>query len=422
MASSSIRHQAKKCLIYVTAAPEYEQLLLNRVKEVKFHDLCHALVVPLLTASGDHRQYFKDEDLPLRTYHTSRKGKEPADRSAGGTYIKGDPAYERSQNENYEYCVVLEFRNKPQIRGVWGLELFNGQDLKGRRVSGCTKSDTISDTDVVGHMISPRAVQFGHPTLFKVAIQLLVRSKFKTEADESDVRDCITAHYSICQRTPSSIGDLLKSWREDVGLPPNHARLQPERCSPPFRAEGDGMHPFIRPYKQEWLEAEERILTADPKRVFTRMKPLVLIGSGDLGNTHRCQSLGYHIYMHKAINRALLHDCLSDGEAQYILFDDVEWNTLLDETGGGPGIINQAKFTWHHGSRPIITEQTLPVIIISNRLPGPNAKCWEARGWEYWKKGMTIITLDDRMLFAPVEQDGAEVNVLAARSVGEGKE
>lgn len=399
------KEQAKKCLFYATAGPNDEQVILDRIVECQSAYLVHVSVTPFYDTTGEHHRAPRDAAAAApRRYFTDVDCANDVDPTVGGQYIVGgDEPDDQDQeaNSNYEYSVHLQYRDKPQHYPRWTIAVLNGgaQPL----VSACTNGVAINDEDVVTLMLQPRCAQWRTPTLSQKATLLLLRSRFTTEV-EVEVRACIDVHYNPHNKTVSSVDTLLTQWRKDVGLRPKLTRLQREHCSPPLRLGTNDLQ-FIQPYKVEWEDFEENLLqgtfSAPSGGLPLRVNSLTLIGPGGRGKTNRFRSLLPHIYMKNSLNLPLIHDCISDGVAKVIIIDDVPWDKLL-QSQAGASIVTMGSFTWTHGGRSVTTNQTLPVIILNNVLPGRSDKCWKPRGWEYWKTELSIVTLDSRLLYAPL--------------------
>lgn len=297
----------------------------------------------------------------------------------------------------YQFDVYMEF---DVARGMtsprWALNLF----LHGRpmpSVVAVSVPRTLEDNVIVTYLLRPHVIH-GTPTIDRSATLNLLKSKFHKKEHECEVKDTIDRYYHAPFISTKAKQEIFATWRNEADIPPTPRRLQARRCSIPdeLRRElpDEWMHPFISGDGPRFQWVEQHIGRPSNRRGY---KTLVLFDSGSrTGKTHWARSLGPHIYMLKTLNHALIHDCVNDGIAQYIVLDDIPWAQLFNESSIGPALLGgQSEYSWKHGKEHMTTSHRLPIIVLNNHAPTN----WGNKGKAYWKTNLEIIKLGPGLLY-----------------------
>ena len=355
----------------------------------------------LAPAQPRHRVWFSTQSATQVTATAKQK----QDIKKGGLVDDRKKTAPPSGLPHYEYEVVIRFLRRYQSRNPqWGSLLLS--DL----VFAATAPQPMVDQDIADLLLSPlkRCEQHGRMAMSQAALLHFIRNRYRgmlpANINHEEVTQLIDEYSNDSCRGEVMKGKIFRTWlAEMTPSSPLSTRLQSERCSEP------PTHPYppIRPYTMRWQDWMERHIYNRPQS--PRMKPLVLICSqGNIGKTEWARSWGTHVYMHTNVNMPLLHDCLQEGQARYVVIDDVDWVKLLKP--GNPAVdvlTNCDAISWYIGKRLVVTKQTLPVMVIKNDLPPPMSRHWGTRGWKYWEDQLEIIQLfpEIKLYDMPDEKD-----------------
>jgi hypothetical protein len=314
----------------------------------------------------------------------------------------------------YQYDVYVEFDVAPgKTSRRWAFNYFiHGTPMPS--VAAVSVPRVLGDNVIVTYMQRPHAV-YGEPTLDKAATLNLLMSRFDSKEQASEVKEAIERYYHAPFTSNKVRDEIYCTWRAETGIVPTPRRLQAERCTRPedLRAESpdEWKHPFIHTEgtaRSRWVD---QYIGKGPLLHRQGYKPLVLCSTQSrTGKTHWARSLGPHIYMHRTLNQPLIHDCVSDGEAQYIVLDDIPWPVLFNESSIGPAVLSgQREYSWKHGKDTMTTHCRLPVIVLNNYMP----TAWGKRGEKYWKPNLQMVKLSGTALFdvAKMREHGPGVAV-----------
>ena len=399
------RYNGKKGQFHVVAGPNQEQALLDRIRlGTNNHMFTAILVDAVLTQDGEPVQH--------RTLHILRRnrdwvGHEPWQVNAEAEVEMGDellddvvlPApVDALGLPLYEYKVCLQFKeafaNRPRD---WPLRLLNDVPSEplgppGPLVLACTPLTASTREEAVEMMTSTHCRSWGYFTLDDATLTMLLQHRYDSLLDEPEVVETIARHVP-----PKRMADVeyqrrvLSMWKKN--FPEERDRLQPRRCDAALHTPARHARPAYTKGWQQWMAVnidapkEQLFANAPPSR------PLVLIAPPTLEKTDWAKSHGPHVYMHDRLDLALLHDCLADGHARYIVLDEIPWPLLLSEEGHAHSILTNATFQWYRGSRVYTTVQRLPVIVLNSHLPDPADARWAPRGWEHWQTILQWVKL-----------------------------
>ena len=294
----------------------------------------------------------------------------------------------------YEYKVCVEFvdpySNRPRN---WALRLLNTDRLRPLNIAAATPLTASTEEDAIEMLLSRHCHEWGSFTLDHSTLSVLLHLRYHSLSDEAEVVETIRKHVPLKRVADARYRrDVLDAWK--TNFPGELERLQPRRCDPALPTPHPARAPYMRGWHQ-WMDTHiapqaQQEYTPDP---LINAQQLVLLGPPTVDTTAWARSHGPHVYMRGRLDLSLLHDCLSDGHARYIVLDNIPWPQLLAEDKHGHSILTNAKFGWYRGRQLMTTTQHLPVIVLNSHLPNPSDPRWAPRGWPHWKPILHIVSL-----------------------------
>ena len=384
------------------AGPNKEKELRDTIQRGPLGPHLKTIVVaPVLHHDGTRLRHESRSTASLGrdlVWHDGWQGNEQADPTVGDELVDDFvlPLPPPSLELLWEYKVCIEFHraysNRPRN---WGLRLPNRDPLHPL-INACTPLIACTEEDAVAAMISEHCAEWGAFTLDSATLAVLLQHRYRSLLDDSQVITTIAKHVPLRKVVDAQYRrDILKQWKSS--FPGKEERLQPRRCDPALRSPSRACAPYKKGWHQ-WMAHHFGVPPEQPSLGYTpdpliNARPLVLLGAPAVDMTTWARSHGPHVYMQGRLNLALLHDCLADKEARYLVLDHIPWPLLLAERTHGRSILINGTFSWFHGYRLQTTTQRLPVIVLNSHLPNPNDARWAPHGWLHWKSILHIVKL-----------------------------
>ena len=307
----------------------------------------------------------------------------------------------RTTADRYEVLFQLKVARPTETEKKWAFELLQRPMFPGLHAVSIPPMGAfdysrilsfIDDYTVVDGPKDDSKPRLDHSTM------LLYLERFDKGADDLEVVGAIQEHYTATNVGYHAIFGMFREWAKRVGRADPPSRLQTESCSIPakLRLENpdDWKHPFVHENAPEELRYWPANYLGKPV-VRLHSKTMVFTGLGGRGRTHYIRSWGPHIYLYKSVDRELIYDCIQDGDAQYIVLDDVPWPTLLQHYENL--LTGQKTLSFKSGRHNLKTIEPLPVIIIAN---GPPMRYYGNRGEAYFRDFLQFVALDpDNFLY-----------------------
>jgi alkylated DNA repair dioxygenase AlkB len=406
------RFNGKKGQFHLLAPAKLEQQLVDRIHGALGNLSRAVLVAPVLTHEGERLQHHSRPPAYLGrawVWVDQWQDDAEADPDVGDVLLDGvvlppPPPGAAGNLPLYEYKVCVQFNdpysNRPRD---WALRLLNTDPLHPL-VAAATPLTASTEEDAVEMMLSGQCCEKGAFSLDPSTLTMLLHHRYSSLSDELEVVETIAKHVPLKKVADAQHRrDILCRWKRR--FPGELGRLQPRRCDPALST----LVPARAPYKKGWHQWMDSRITPQPPEEYTsnplvNEQPLVLLGPPTLDTTAWARSHGPHVYMHGRLDLPLLHDCLGDGDARYIVLDNIPWPQLLGEEKHGHSILTNAAFSWYHGRQLKITMQYLPVIVLNSHLPNPNDARWAPRGWQHWKPILQVVKL---LPHVPLMDEGA---------------
>ena len=295
----------------------------------------------------------------------------------------------------HHYDIYLELQ---RVRGTennkeWVFNMLRCPLLRGLHAVSTPPVGTFDDKQVIP-MMEEALAQSGTPLLSRSTILLYLGEHYGQKTDEDEVKSMIEMLYrgSRPVRSHDEAKQVFIAWRRQHQIPSTPKRLTNVKATEKFVGKWPTIHANVPSDITKWFNTYK----GKPFDRSGDYRTLVVYGGGSLGKTKYIQSFGKHIYFRGSVSLEALYDCIRDGEALYIVLDDVPWPILLKIYHFL--LSAQPDFSFKQGRTQMTTEQPLPVVVLNN---DPPSKFYHPHDAKYWRRFLRYVEVEKVLMLKP---------------------